>query len=198
MTLRIAVDMDGVLVDLMKNFLGHLNKAGFRNKETGAKLKAEDIKGWDTHNHLGIPWHACEMAFNQPGLFGPESPPIPGAIRAMAELCTKHNVYIASSPYLSNPQCEHDKREWLRTYLPFVDQRNVIFTHKKFLLDVDILLDDKPKTIKGFNKTVRKGKAICFAQPWNEGVEPRVSSWEEFLNVVDLHESSFGKSKSFG
>lgn len=186
MSLRIAVDMDGVMVDHMKPFLKRLNDAGFRHA-TGRKFVAADIKGWNTDQELGIPWAACELAFSSPGLFGPEAPPVKGSLPAMAELATKHILYIASSPLLANPMCEHDKREWIRTNLPFIDQRYVIFTHQKHLLNVDILLDDKPATIQKFNELKPKGsrnRAVCFSQPWNQGVEPRVESWEEFLRYV--------------
>jgi len=55
---------------------------------------------------------------------------------------------------------------WLNNYRFKFDEK--IYTHKKHLVDVDVLVDDSPSKLGRFKKqSINKGVPICFRQPWN-------------------------------
>lgn len=137
----IAVDLDGVLAD----FEGHLNlrldMAGER-AATIPRVRTEwDLMAGLTHDEKRVMRDILE----RPGFFAGLDP-LPGAKRALENLVDRgHEVFIVTSPYVSNPTCASDKMAWVERHLGrgWATKRLVITTDKT-RVRADVLIDDKP------------------------------------------------------
>ena len=66
---------------------------------------------------------------------------MPGAKEALMQLNKDFDIFIASTPPWSRPECWGHKREWIEEHFPWL-KRKIILTHRKDLLIGDILVDD--------------------------------------------------------
>ena len=67
---------------------------------------------------------------------------IPGAREGVTKLLEMgHDLFIASTPPWNNPSAWGQKRDWINKHFPEL-KRKVFLTHRKDLLDGDILIDD--------------------------------------------------------
>ena len=68
--------------------------------------------------------------------------PMPDAIESVFKLERMgHDVFIASTPPWNNPEAWGQKRDWIDKNIPAL-KRRVFLTHRKDLLNGDILIDD--------------------------------------------------------
>lgn len=125
------IDMDGVIVDLDSEI------QRLRNKWL-------DIDGDMIHG-----------VFRNP-------PPIKDAIESVKKLieCDKYEVFIATTSPWNNPESASDKVYWIQTYFGDLLYKKVIITHHKYLLQGDILIDDRKVNGEKF-----KGTFIHFGTP---------------------------------
>lgn len=169
--MRIFIDMDGVLVDLMHGWLPYLNEL------TGRNLKAEDVNMWGLEEVYNIPFSKIRKPLHRPG-FWEELPPYPGAPFFVEELENMgHTVYIATAPFPSDV-CMWGKKMWVENHLPFLPPSRLCILHDKHLLDGDMLIDDKPENLTAFS-----GMRVLFNQPWNKTLNTGIlESW--FIRVT--------------
>ena len=74
-----------------------------------------------------------------------------------------HELVLVSA---QRDDCIDITNMWLNNYRFKFDER--IYTHKKHLVDVDVLIDDSPSKLGRFKKqSVTGGVPICFRQTWN-------------------------------
>jgi len=66
---------------------------------------------------------------------------IPGAGEALRRLNNDFDIFIATTPPWSRPECWGHKREWIEEHFPWL-ARKMVLTHRKDLLIGDILIDD--------------------------------------------------------
>ena len=154
--------MDGVFVCWVKGCL----------KVHGSALTPADITGW-VNVQLG-----CSMAemWAPIDALGPEwwanLEPWPWFEQLWAELQRiSEKVYICTSPSHS-VHAVPGKKMWLAKYLPDFDQRDIVFTSRKFLLAKPgrVLIDDLPTNVDAFRK--EGGQAVLFPQHWNNAEVP--------------------------
>ena len=113
--MRIFVDMDNVLVD----FKSALRKRGMDPD----MVDADELEG----------------------LFS-EMDPMPGALEGYRALVHQgHDVFILSTAPWGNPSAWRDKLEWVKKYLGDVAEKRLILTHHKYLVNGDVLIDDRRK-----------------------------------------------------
>ena len=117
----IYIDMDGVLVDLVKcveDTYPHLLKIG---------MDIGDIL--DVHDQ---PFYSAE--------------PIEGAVDAFNQLCNdpQFDVYILSTAPWMNVQSLTAKRVWVEKHLGEAATKRLILSHRKDLMIGDYLIDDRP------------------------------------------------------
>lgn len=157
---RILVDMDGILTNLLKQWLDSYNQ------EYNDNVKPEDITTWDMHEHVKPSvGKGIYRIPSRPGYFD-KTPPLPGAIAGFLALQKAgHDVLVCSSPY--NADSARAKHEWCRRHLG-TKTSEVILTHKKHWIDCDVIIDDKPATIKTFAELGRE--VLTIAYPYNESV----------------------------
>lgn len=180
--MRLFIDMDGVLVDLMAGWMPYLNEV------TGKDIKVEDINVWGVEDVWSIPFSKARKPLHGPS-FWEDLSPYPGAVDFVETLdAMGHTVYIASSPFPSD-NCAWGKKMWLEDHMPFLPYNRLVLIHDKQLLRGDMLIDDKPENLVAF-----KGHRVLFNQPWNANLTTgileqwftRVSTYSDILAMLGL------------
>jgi len=176
--LRILVDMDGVLCDLVAKWFAAYNA------EYNDNIRPEDMKVWGPHRYAREGKRIYKY-LSQPGFFR-DLPPIPGAIKGMRHLIEAgHDVVIVTAARRGHD----DKLRWVEKHLSFLPKDHVIFAHRKELVRGDIMFDDAPHNLRGFAEY--GGTPVAMAYPYNEDVPyKRVTSWEQFLDFVAQHDAA--------
>lgn len=90
-----------------------------------------------------------------------------------------NQIYFISA---TSKEYQDKKKEWLLNELPMIDESNIIFSEKKELFNVDIMIDDNLSYASKF-----KCPFILFKRPWNSNREPELytdnilicSNWDE-------------------
>jgi|TARA_B100000497_G_C7601228_1_gene361241 5'-nucleotidase len=141
--LRIFIDMDGVLADFQK----------------AADLIPDSASDYDKkHPDEVLDFSTFEV--------------IPGAKEAVDKLIDMgHDLFIASTPPWNNKAAWGQKGAWIEEHFPAL-KRKVFLTHRKDLLDGDILIDDT--TYRG--QLDFKGTFIQFGKNGNY--------WPTITNII--------------
>jgi 5'-nucleotidase len=180
--MRIFLDMDGVLVDLMHGWLPYLNEI------SGKNLTEKDVDMWGLEKVYDMPFSKIRKPLHREG-FWEELPPYDGAVEFVEALDNAgHEVYIATAPFPSDV-CMWGKKMWVENHLHFLAPSRLILAHDKFLLRGDMLVDDKPENLLQF-----RGGRILFNQPWNinlptglmESWFTRVSGYSDILALTGI------------
>lgn len=163
----VAIDVDGVIADfvgLVRCFIG-VNR-----------LSADwEPTCWNIHDDEHIRAHGRELRlalnvfFELAGL-AKDISSYESEVAELKSIMTRHaqraEFVFATSPMSSNRTWTHDREAWLHDQ-GFGDVP-VIHTHRKDLVDADVLLDDKPEHVVAFARR-RAGRAgILRKRPWNE------------------------------
>lgn len=168
--IKIGLDLDSVLSDLLPYWLS------FYNKDYSDNLKTTDIIAWETN--LFVKPECGNKIFEyilNPSFFR-NVPVMPNAQNVVGWLSTFDNIelYIVTAYH---PVACKDKADWLAEHFPCINQKNIVFCNDKSMVNVDYLLDDSPYNHIGF-----KGQYILFDTPYNQCLNdrfPRVKSWLE-------------------
>lgn len=102
----------------------------------------------------------------------------------MFQLCMErmYDIYIITATY---PQNAKVKIDWLIKNYPAIDIKNIIITHNKQMIDVDLLVDDYEKNLIGGNYS-----KILLDYPWNRNINDkeygilRVRNWNEIYKGI--------------
>jgi len=175
--MKVAVDVDGVLSDVVGHILPILNKKYDTN------YKYEDVNHWDYPiNGISIGKHSLHH-YADP-VFLLTTPEIKGAKEALIEISKRHEIVIVTG------RPDYARRY---TYLWLNDRfihNKVIFTNKKTVqsTDCDVLIDDYFKYINDFSES--GGKTVQLLQPWNENyiaeeVNYVATKWDQIPEVIE-------------
>ena len=115
--------------------------------------------------------------------FYKELEPIEGAIEALYDLERDHEVFMCTSPSLTNPTCACDKLWWMEHHMNKDWAKRTIITKDKTVIDADILIDDKP-IIEGITETPIWMR-IIFDQPYNKNIVGRRLNWKNYRSVIN-------------
>jgi 5'(3')-deoxyribonucleotidase len=163
----IAVDMDEVIADALREHLLRYNK------EFGEVLCIEDLRGrwiWDS-----VPVERQkrleEYIRSEDFFAGLEV--MPESQRVLQALQNQYDVFIASAA-MEVPTSFNAKFEWLAKHFPFIPTSHIVFCGDKSILRADFLIDDNPRQLKLF-----RGEGILFSSPANAFVTGfrRVDNW---------------------
>lgn len=174
--MRIAIDVDSVLADIIPPILEKLNK--IYNKT----LQPEDITRWDFPvNGKSIGFY-IKSALADPA-FVLNLPEIEDARSVMTSLYGKNTLILATG----RPNyCKRSTLAWLDGRFLY---HQIIFSAEKTTqnLNCDLLIDDSLGYMKRFLDS--GGRGILIDKPWNQGELDknlcfRVSSWEEIPNII--------------
>lgn len=175
----ILLDMDGVLSDFERSALDtfrsfHPDKPYIPIEERNVFYLKDQYP--DDSRPL------IEDITNSKGFYG-NLPVVEGSKEALLELkALGHELYICTSPKLSNPYCIQEKFNWVKEHLGGEWIGRMIVTRDKTLVRGDILIDDKPE-IPNSEKAV--WEHILYTRPYNKTVTgKRRLTWENWKEVL--------------
>lgn len=188
--LKIMLDMDCTLVDMLSDWLMYIN---FKH---GTKVQLSDIHEWEMNKNPKLAHLSKDeihsILDNQFG-FWENLPWLPGAEQAFKELSANHDVFIVSAAYTGGA-CD-GKYRWLAKNLPDFNLSNLfICSNKQMISGFDIIVDDRPATIVGFHMNGVKTAMISY--PYNRSIDQVVDcigkdyrdtkkAWAEILDFID-------------
>ena len=175
--LKIFVDMDDVLVDLLNPWLDELNKFSSYTRTYN------DIDQWNMEEHYPDLPPSCIYEILSDKIFWSKINAVPDAVTYLKKLIEDgHEVKIATA---SAPHSFYVKvTNCLLQNFPFLNTRNVWCVHDKSLLLGDILIDDYHENLRHF-----RGVKILKNAPYNKDCDDscfhfRVNNWEEIYEIV--------------
>jgi len=168
---RIAVDMDGVIADVIEQMFRYDEKDFGRRKtweEAIGKMESEVFP------------NVRKYVFSK-GFFR-MAPVIEGSREIVYELSKRYEVFIVSAA-TEFPQSISEKQEWLHEHFPFINWQQMVFCGSKTIIEADIMIDDHFKNLDHFKKNT-----ILFSQPHNllkdAGRHKRANSWKEIGEML--------------
>jgi 5'(3')-deoxyribonucleotidase len=178
----ILIDLDDTLVDFLPGLLKRYNEI------TGERVSIEDVGDYSFKNALKDPGVAYSI-FESPDFFFLLDP-MPEGIKYFNKLIEDgHNVIILTQPPRNSDYAIRDKRKWIKKYLPNFDLSNVVFAHKKYMVQGDIFFDDNPEHLikwKAFNPN---GLIFKILYPYNSDCKTdytlsKQTAWKTFYTVI--------------
>lgn len=168
----IAIDMDGVLSDTVKQFIT------WEQKETGITKTIEEITGkpeLEVFPNSKKYLHTRDF-FRTTSVIGDSQ-------EIVERLNEKYQVFIVSAA-TEFPLSLSEKQAWLNEYFPFITWQQMVFCGSKEIIAADIMIDDHFKNLNGFKGPL----SILFTQPHNahadSGRHKRVHSWREIEGIL--------------
>lgn len=167
----LAIDMDGVLADVLALFLD---------------LDARDFGRRKTHEEIeGVPeLQAFERILDylhEDGFFR-RAPVIPDSQDVLYRLNQHYNVYIVSAA-TEYPKSLSEKQAWLNEHFPFITWQQMVFCGSKQIIRADLMIDDHLKNLDFF-----PGETYLFHAPHNAKVQAprhrRVRGWKEVAALL--------------
>ncbi len=175
MNLRILVDLDGIVADLLPAWLALYNRDWLDD------LRPEQITTWDLHPHVKP---ACGRRMDEflryPGLFL-GLPEIPAAVDALRRLQGDgHDILLVSAPPC--PGAAAEKLRWVRQHLPFLGVERLVLTSRKEVVAGDVLIDDSPANLFAYRAAYPLAKLATIGYPYNSEVPAgtlRAEGWRD-------------------
>ena len=108
----------------------------------------------------------------------------PAAVKVLHQIA---EVYIVTSPWVSCPTWEHQRRRWLDNHFS-IDSGRMISTSEKHLVSGDFFIDDKTESVVNWRKH-QQGRAIRWNNPHNRlddsrGVSADTGCWRTLIEWV--------------
>lgn len=178
--MRYLIDMDDVLADFKRSLFEtyrerHPQKPFIPPEQRSRHFYMEQQYPEDCRPLLREIYNAQH--------FFQDLPPIAGATDALGELEQQGNeVFICTSPLLSNPYCISEKLGWIEEHFgqDWVDR--TIFIKDKTIIQADLLIDDRPE-ITGVQQPT--WEHILYDQPYNRHVSgKRRLTWDDWRTVL--------------
>jgi 5'(3')-deoxyribonucleotidase len=175
--LKIALDVDGVLADVIASWITYNNK--IRSKILKSQIsewdfwKNHDINKFDFYNELSICWRSWK---NIP----PTENDIASATRQLS------NIGAVDIVTARDESTHEDVKNWLKLHkINFKNYVGVMEGIEKSRLDYDVFIDDSPLNAKSM---LEKGKSvILYSQPWNVSFKDnRAKRIHELKNAVPI------------
>ncbi len=177
-TLRLGVDMDGVITEFNSGWMARYNE------EFGTRLHAEQVERWEgLHQltHFGSMDDFWGWARGNGRSVFRDLPAVDGALAALARLSSQHRIVIVSSKF---DWAIPDSLAWLAEHR--VPAREIHFLWRKSRVPCDIYLDDAPHQLAELAAS-RPDAVVCrMVRPWNDplpGVRD-VNGWPDFESIV--------------
>jgi 5'(3')-deoxyribonucleotidase len=195
-SLKLAVDVDDVLLDLVTAWLNRYND------EYKDNLEAEDITDWNLLKYVKPECGEKIYDFLTPSIYE-EVLPLPEAAEFVARLRENHYItYATSCGYsqvskeyleakqlcLSQYDISRPEDEWFPV-AGGIESKNRAPCH--------LLIDDRIENIRAWHESGRYG--LLFSRPWNRLiVDPqvrRLRRLDEIADVVDTYSQHIGDSE---
>ena len=172
---RIAVDMDGVLVDTFPAQLEFISSEYGLSPDPDQRL-SRALSDWLPDEAMA----GLRRCMHRPEFFASLSP-MHGATDVLRRLADRYDVFIATAA-MEYPNSLGPKFSWLRRHVPFIDPLQYIFCGHKYMLDVDWLIDDHVRHFAAL-----RGTPMLFTAPHNRQLTGylRVDDWQDVARHLE-------------
>lgn len=180
---EIAVDLDGVIWDLLNPWLSRYNNI------TGGKIDINDIKSYELDEyieHRELLQYILKM-----NDFWESVEPYPGAVGAI-DVLLNHPLVNLSIVTATSYEIAHMKIKRLLELIPSLPEENIILTSKKELIAAHVLIDDYENNLRHMAVT-GKGVPILIDQPYNRNFDNntygvvRCNSLIDAVSLITCH-----------
>ncbi len=176
--MRILVDMDAVIVDFGKGF-----ELAWRQLYPSLNIEIHGRDSFYIAQHE--PYETQVKVFktiNSAGFF--ESlEPIEGAKQALNLLHEMgHEVCIVTSPGLNYKHAPSEKFAWVKKHYSEYFLKGLTITNSKYLVNGDILIDDKP-VVK--SEDLASWEHVLFDCSYNRNSDKKRLNWDNYLDVIN-------------
>ncbi len=185
--MKIALDVDGVLADIIFVWLDEYNKT---HKKSVTK---DDIMQWDFWKELGYDKYMFYEDLSNCWSRWIEVPLMEQGIANSVEKL--HSVGIVDIVTARDTASTKYVKQWLaHNEIKYNDYVAVMRGRDKADLDYDVFIDDSPHNVV---RIASKGKnALLYDQPWNKSITDskivRIKKLEEAVNVISYLPKKFG------
>ena len=170
--LRVGIDCDDVLYECNAYAVRLLNSdKGYDLDPNGIKVWGKDGSKYDER----IPY------FNQPEFYKSQ-PLLPGAKEFVCQLSKIAEVFFVTAV---PPSCISARAERLiGDFAEYVNTQNIIFTTRKDVVSLDILLDDGSHNIIKTPSTY----GVLMRRTWNANLSGglSVNNYDDFIHIVEM------------
>ena len=175
---KVAIDCDNVCNNLMVKLIE------LYNKRYNAQFKLEDFTEYDFFKCL--PYDTAENLINllfEKSLWDSLSPMHHAQNGIKNFVDQGYEVYFVTA---SNPETFQWQVDFLQKYFSTIPKKNIIYTHHKGMLNVDVLVDDSIDNLLNGHYD-----RVCMDAPWNRNVRDevygiyRALNWPEIVNAVN-------------
>lgn len=156
MTVRILLDIDGVVANLVGALLEELRAHGFHRREK--EVKHHDFVATFNREELKI----IRAAMQRPG-FVDGLLMYSGAQGFINELQAMGEVVALTKPYASSMTWVYERQLWCERR----GIRNVVHTDRKHLVPGDCLIEDHPGNLCEWARAWPGRVGILLSRPWN-------------------------------
>ena len=178
--MRIGIDCDGVLRDFIPDLISSIKETHPQHAD-----KIKPVHAWEWESWLPF-WTEEEtekyvFEDNYIDFFGVDCPPIESSVEDWPKLVkwakeNNHQLILVSA---QRENCKEMTEAWLQRWGFMFDEMH--FTHDKWSIDVDVLVDDSPEKLAKFNdRSVAYGHGICMKQTWNKEL------WDKMMSIDRL------------
>lgn len=176
--MRILVDMDDVLEQLVPGWVAYINE------RFGTQTRAEDVRDWNMA--LAFPTLTHEQVYSAvlDDALWDYVKPMPGADEALRSLMAEgHEIYVVTATQYQTLQAKMERV--LFRYFPYIDWAHVIITQNKHMIDGDVLIDDGPHNLTGgrYRKLLFSAGHNRFFDESTVGAI-RVNGWQEIVPLI--------------
>jgi 5'(3')-deoxyribonucleotidase len=185
----VYVDMDNTLIDTMNGSLAYAEKFLDDALPRFNQINVEDDRCTSWFEKAGyslIEASEIRLRLYHDVYFWETLPLKEGAYEVFKWLYENHETYIATSAFKSNAEeCYVGKIRWIKRNLPWFPVDRVIYSHMKYNLVGDILIEDIVSQIIKFN-----GYKILIDAGWNRQYKGkdkfyRASNWNNIKHFIE-------------
>jgi len=185
--MKIALDVDGVLADIIFVWLDQYNNTHKKS------ITSDDIVQWDFWKEFGYDKYRFYEELSNCWSRWIDVPPTEQDITATVEKL--HSVGVVDIVTARDASSTKYVKKWLEhNKIKYNDYVAVMRGSDKADLDYDIFIDDSPRNVV---RIASKGKnALLYDQPWNRSIIDskivRIKKLEEAVNVISELPQRFG------
>ena len=183
----VLVDVDGILANFIQAALDIVEDV------SGKKYHHDDIKTWDVFDSLVEHKHLMDDVYgalkSQHGCYN--IPIYDGAQEGVRALQQVAHVIILTSPFGGSRTWMREREQWLVNHFN-ISPKDIFHGHHKHLVRGDIFIDDKVEHIEAWSQAHPKSAGRLWTREYNKSSTlPRVSTWEEVLELCSMWRPSF-------
>ena len=184
--MRIGIDCDGVLRDFIPDLISSIKET---HPQHADKILVPNSWEWESWLPFWTEEETEKYVFedNYLDYFGPVASPIKSSVEDWPKLkqWAKENGHELVLVSAQREQTKELTTQWLQRWGFVFDEMH--YTHQKWSIDVDVLIDDSPSKLGMFKKkSVNSGIPICYRQTWNTKSQKSKISIDRLSDIMSI------------